>query len=107
MLMIPFLVIVGGCSSGPQIKDPTVGMHAISPASTDHNGSMQHALDRWLQNEWIPLTSETNTTVRTQEHFTFQYYVDKWKRYNAKRSAMDANQSHIDRIQNLPVIGVH
>lgn len=128
------LLLFGGCAANTTGVTPSQNknLNVVSPNSTVENedGAMQRALDRWLKEEWTPLTEgEKVTTTKTMpdgkvvveektievskadtnETFTLQKFVDKWKVYQENKEKMNAGKpkdpSHIDMLNRMPLIG--
>ncbi len=113
-------------------------LNSISPSSgaNDKHAEdryLQKSTDRWLQEDWIPLTksntsvtqttknnnTDTNTTLNNENNKTrtsndinstgLQYYVDKAGIYMENKKRRDANKtkppSHTEKINAMPGIG--
>ena len=82
--------------------------HAPS-TKTEHKekkGWLQEHLDNWLEEEWNPTTKKVEEKYHKDENqssFTLQEYVDKAVVYCKKHP--DTNDSHIEQLNQLPVIG--
>lgn len=128
------LLLFGGCAANTTGVTPSQNtkLQTVSPNSAEvgEDGPMQRALDRWLKEEWTPLTEgEKVTTTKTMpdgkvvveektievskadtnETFTLQKFVDKWKVYQENKEKMNAGKpkdpSHIDMLNRMPLIG--
>ena len=76
---------------------------------------MQKSLDKWLKDEWEPTVNKDKEiqkkypktekeSVKTSERsFTLQEFVDKAVVYRKKTP--DSNNSHVKKVESLPVIG--
>jgi hypothetical protein len=130
-LIISSLLLVGCAANTTAPPSQNSSLNAISPntASASKGGAMQRSLDTWLKEDWIPNTTavtsatsssipegtsvvsvSTDTTVVTDEKpFTLQSYADKWKVYHENKEKMNEGKpkeaSHIEMLQNMPVIG--
>lgn len=125
---ILFSLLLAGCATNAAISpSQNPSLQAVSPntSSASAGGAMQHSLDSWLKDEWIPQTTEKNggtvtnaegaavssATAVTKEEapFTLQSYTDKWKVYHENQAKMKEGKpkeaSHIDAVNALPVIG--
>jgi hypothetical protein len=128
------LLLFGGCAANTTGVTPSQNtkLQAVSQNSAEvgEDGAMQRALDRWLKEEWTPLTQgEKVTTTKTMpdgkvvveekivevpktdtnETFKLQNFVDKWKVYQENKEKMNAGKpkdpSHIDMLNRMPLIG--
>ena len=130
-LIISSLLLVGCATNATVSPSQNSSLNSVSPntASTSKGGAMQHSLDSWLKEDWIPnsktgtstrsssvpkatspTSASTDTTVVTDEKpFTLQSYADKWKVYHENKEKMNEGKpkeaSHIDVVNSLPVIG--
>lgn len=128
------LLLFGGCAANTTGVTPSQNknLNVVSPSITSESedGPMQRALDRWLKEEWTPLTQDQKvTTTKTMpdgkiiveekivevpktdsnETFKLQNFVDKWKVYQENKEKMNAGKpkdpSHIDMLNRMPLIG--
>ena len=128
-LIISSLLLVGCATNTTVSPSQNSSLNAVSPntAAVSKGGAMQNSLDSWLKEDWVPTTTEattsssvskgassvpspTDTTVVTDEKpFTLQNYADKWKVYHENKEKMNEGKpkeaSHIETLQNMPVIG--
>jgi len=134
-LLSSTLLIFAGCSNHSNIApSQNSALQSVSPSATSvsEGGKMQHALDNWLKNEWIPLTlSDTvadtaiastretpnpSPSLKSEESaskdegsFTLQHYADKWERYHENQKKLEEKKvqetSHIDLVTHMPIIG--
>ena len=69
---------------------------------------MQTKLDTWLKKEWEPSVKKDKKVQEKysdkSRDFKLQEYVDKASLYFKEHNSTDEN-SHSQKIQNLPVIG--
>jgi len=72
------------------------------------SGYMQQALDSWIKDEWTPTVEKNEAIKKKNENksrrFTIQEYVDKAKVYSKEHSST-SSESHIKKINAMPVIG--
>ena len=73
------------------------------------DGFMQKALDSWLENEWTPATQKNEEIKKIDKdenrNFTLQEYINKMELYNKDKNSTQTDESHIKRIDSMPVIG--
>lgn len=116
--LLPTLLFAVGCTApSPEMKSE---LNNVSPAATGkvkEKGFIQNGLDEWLQNEWEPLTSKdsnetnissnnvSNSSSITKERFKLQDYVDKWNDYQDARKEQPKEPSHLEKVEEMPVIG--
>jgi len=120
LLLASSLLIFNGCVATPTVApSQNSELLNISPnkTATTGGGAMQNALDKWLKEEWKPLTQSTtgdekNSNASEKETVTssgLQHYVDKWKVYHDNKEKIDASKpkeiSNIEKLENMPVIG--
>jgi len=94
----------------PPSKNEALNTISNSNASTER-GSLQNILDNWLTNEWTPAV-ESDKEIQEkylnkkeeESHFTLQEYMDKREAY-LKVHPSDHNNSHVHKVESLPVIG--
>jgi len=123
-----FSLTLLSCSSSSKefapSQNPTLYSITKSSAATKKEGSMQKALDSWLQNDWEPTvakdtkiqekymqkeekkstTKSTHYVDKKNKPFTLQEYVDKASAY-MQANPSDYNNSNVKKLQSLPVIG--
>ena len=119
ILLTTSLLIFSGCVTTPTVApSQNSELLNISPnkTATTSGGAMQNALDRWLKEEWEPLTRSTpdeqNSSASEKGAATssgLQKYVDKWKVYHDNKEKIDASKpkeiSNIEKLESMPVIG--
>ena len=116
--LIIFSLLLVGCATNATIfPSQNSSLNAVSPntASQSKGGAMQSSLDSWLKEDWIPnsVTPSSSDSIRgsisNEEPFTLQSYADKWKAYHENKEKMNEGKpkeaSHIETLQNMPVIG--
>ena len=91
-----FIISLSACSShSPSTQE-----------SKKQKGWMQEHLDSWLEEDWNPTTKKVEEKYHKDENqssFTLQEYVDKAVVYCKEHP--DTNDSHIEQLNQLPVIG--
>lgn len=130
-------LVLSGCAANTAGVSPSQNsnLQTVSPSGTAEaeGGAMQRALDKWLKEEWTPMTAapsvETTTTTTTttpdgkvvtttkevvapptdETSFTLQKYADKWKAYNEKQAKLNEGKpkeaSNVEKLERMPIIG--
>lgn len=99
-LLCAFVLI--GCGTKAAVSpSQNNALLAISPSTiaVSQGGAMQHSLDQWLKEEWIPLSTnssvDANMTSLKQENlnesdsdesWSLQRYVEKWNIYHKNKA---------------------
>jgi hypothetical protein len=105
---------LGLCSIALMAQPPSQNsaLNAISPDSNykHKNTKMQNSLDSWLEDEWKPTQEKEEKVTKNEKKednssFKLQNYVDKWSAYNKEKEKEPKKESHLDKINSLPVIG--
>lgn len=105
------LLSLSSCSSSQTVnpsQNKALNSVSASNQGTEVKGAMQNSLDNWLEKEWTP-TVEKNETIKTKNEdkgrdFKIQEYVEKIEVYK-KESNSSVEESHLKKINTLPVIG--
>ena len=123
------LVLSTACSSTSPDVSPSQNdaLNRISNSSAKSDkGSLQSALDSFLKDDWTPTvekdeeiqkkymkrvdaneSNDTNKSIYVEDEdkpFTLQEYVDKRAAY-VKEHPADHNNSHVHKLEMMPVIG--
>jgi len=125
---LSIVLLTTACSTSPQVSpSENDALNAISNSSAKSDkGSLQSALDSFLEDDWTPTvekdkaiqkkymkrvdTNESSTTNSSKfvededKPFTLQEYVDKRAAY-VKEHPADHNNSHVHKLEMMPVIG--
>jgi hypothetical protein len=102
--------VLGACSQQNAVApSQNAALNSVTKSSAStQKGSMQNAVDKWIEKEWTP-SVEKNTTIQKinrdkERSFKLQEYVDKMEVYN-KESNQTSKSSHTQKVNSLPVIG--
>lgn len=124
-------LVLSGCAANTTGVAPSQNnnLQTVSPSDTaaSEGGAMQRSLDKWLKEEWTPMTAAPSTETTTPDakvvtttkevvtepadetSFTLQKYADKWKAYHEKQAKLNEGKpkdpSHIDYLDRIPAIG--
>jgi len=88
------IIFLTACSPQTQPK--------ASHKSDINEGFLQKHLDEWFKYEWEPSVKKKN--IQTKKRFKLQDYIDKFALYMQVHRD-DVNNSHIKRLETMPVIG--
>ena len=123
------ILACAGCAGGePGTPAADTSLNTISPTGTQKSkkGYMQEHYDRWVTEEWAPVTSEkkddlthskqsdTAAAATPQKRAddakdsdgALQKYVDKWSHYLQTQEKKGENTpSHVEALDKMPVIG--
>jgi len=131
--LIILIILHSGCgyiaevspSQNIELKKVTPSQNCKKSHKCEKKGYMQRALDEWLEKEWTPTIAkdeaiqkkymEQKTIKNTDKEekiliekrnrdFTLQEYVDKASAY-LKAHPSDYENSHVKKLESLPVIG--
>ena len=125
-------LVLSGCAANTTGVAPSQNsnLQTVSPSGTAEaeGGAMQRALDKWLKEEWTPMTAAPSTETATtpdgkvvtttkevvappadETSFTLQKYADKWKAYNEKQAKLNEGKpkeaSNVEKLERMPIIG--
>jgi hypothetical protein len=100
---------LGACSSGKVVNpSQNSALNSVSSSQKEKKGAMQESLDNWLNKEWTPIIEKDEVIKEKysdeKRDFTLQEYVEKSEIYMKESNATTKN-SHVDKINAMPVIG--
>jgi len=120
------VLLLASCgSSAPLAPSQNDALNKISNSKGKEKSSyMQQGLDSWLEEEWKPIVEQNveiqdkymqkveSTKSQVEEKyvekknktFTLQEYADKANAYN-KREKKKLEESHAEKLKEMPVIG--
>jgi len=109
MILLLTILLLNACSvNNPNTPSQNSRLNRLTSATKKESGSVQKALDSWLNEEWIPKV-EKDKKIKAidsdkERDFRLQEYVDKAVVY-FKESNTTAKESHLKKLNSLPVIG--
>jgi hypothetical protein len=107
--LIVTALILGACSSDKVVNpSQNSALNSVSNSQKEKTGAMQESLNNWLNKEWTP-SIEKDEAIKEKyadekRDFTLQEYVEKSEVYIKENNAT-AKNSHVDKINAMPVIG--